>query len=74
MKKYDYIIVGGGPAGLFACYEILKKSKGKSIALIDLGKRIENRSSKDVMTGIGGAGTYSDGKLTLTASLSHEKA
>jgi len=74
MKKYDYLIVGAGPAGLFACYEILKKSKKKSIALIDLGKRIEDRKSSDVMVGIGGAGTYSDGKLTLTASLSHEKA
>ena len=74
MKKYDYLIVGAGPAGLFACYEILRKSKKKSIALIDLGKRIEDRKSSDVMVGIGGAGTYSDGKLTLTASLSHEKA
>jgi uncharacterized FAD-dependent dehydrogenase len=26
------------------------------------------------MTGIGGAGTFSDGKLTLSPSLSHEKA
>lgn len=73
MKRYDYLIVGAGPAGLFACYELLKKRK-KNILLIDLGKRIEDRKAKDVMIGIGGAGTYSDGKLTLTANLSHEKA
>ncbi len=73
MKRYDYLIVGAGPAGLFACYELLKKGK-KNILLIDLGKRIEDRKAKDVMVGIGGAGTYSDGKLTLTANLSHEKA
>lgn len=73
MKKYDYLIVGAGPAGLFACYELLKKRK-KNIVLIDIGNRIENRKPSEVMEGIGGAGTYSDGKLTLTANLSHEKA
>jgi len=74
MKKYDYLIVGAGPAGLFACYELLKKRKNASICIVDLGKRIEKRKPSDVMVGVGGAGTYSDGKLTLTANLSHEKA
>jgi uncharacterized protein len=74
MKKYDYIIVGAGPAGLFACYELLKKKRKPSIALIDLGNRIENRKPSEVMMGIGGAGTFSDGKLHFTATLSHEKA
>ncbi len=74
MKKYDYIIVGAGPAGMFACYEILKKKKTAKIAIIDLGERVENRKPSEVMMGFGGAGTYSDGKLTLTANLSHEKA
>ncbi len=74
MKKYDYLIVGAGPAGLFASYELLKKNPKSSIALVDLGKRIEKRKASEVMVGIGGAGTYSDGKLTLTANLSHEKA
>ncbi len=73
MTKYNYIVVGAGPAGMFACYEILKKKKTK-ILLIDMGKRIEKRKPSEVMMGIGGAGTYSDGKLTLTANLSHEKA
>jgi len=74
MKRYNYLIVGAAPAGLFACYELLKKRKKGTIALIDMGKRIEDRKPSDVMVGIGGAGTYSDGKLTLTANLSHEKA
>lgn len=74
MKKYDYIIVGAGPAGMFACYEIIKKDKNSKIALIDLGKKIKDRKRSEVMMGIGGAGTFSDGKLTLTANLSHEKA
>jgi uncharacterized protein len=74
MTTYDHVIVGAGPAGLFACYEILKKNKKKKIALIDLGKRIEDRKPNEVMMGVGGAGTYSDGKLHFTAILSHEKA
>lgn len=74
MKKYDVVIVGAGPAGLFACYELLQKRKSLKIALIDMGKRIENRKPSEVMSGIGGAGTFSDGKLHFTAYLSHEKA
>ena len=74
MSKYDVIIVGAGPAGLFASYELLKQDKKKKILLIDKGKRVEKRKPNEVMCGIGGAGTFSDGKLTLTANLSHEKA
>jgi len=74
MSKYDVIIVGAGPAGLFSCYELLKGKKKRKILLIDKGKRVEKRKSSEVMCGIGGAGTFSDGKLTLTANLSHEKA
>lgn len=72
-KKYDVVIVGAGPAGMFAAYEILKAEPKTKIALVDMGNRIENRKRTEVMSGIGGAGTYSDGKLTLTANLSHER-
>jgi len=72
-KKYDVIIVGAGPAGMFAAYELIKNSPKKKIALIEMGEKIENRDRKNVMHGVGGAGTFSDGKLTLTANLSHEK-
>lgn len=72
--KFDTVIVGAGPAGLFACYEIIKKNPKCKIALVDMGSRIEDRKPSEVMIGVGGAGTFSDGKLTLTATLSHEKA
>ena len=70
---YDIIVVGAGPAGMFACYELLKKSKNLKIALIDKGNRIENRQKSEVMCGFGGAGSYSDGKLHFTPKLSHER-
>ncbi|MHC1716847.1 MAG: NAD(P)/FAD-dependent oxidoreductase [Candidatus Dojkabacteria bacterium] len=72
--KYDVIVVGAGPAGLFACYELLQSKKKIKIALIDMGNKIKNRKPTEVMSGFGGAGTFSDGKLHLTATLSHEKA
>ena len=72
--NYDVLVVGAGPAGMFACYELLKKRKKLKIALIDMGHRIEKRKPSEVMSGFGGAGTFSDGKLHFTATLSHEKA
>jgi hypothetical protein len=72
--EYDVIVVGAGPAGLFACYSLLQKRKKMKIALVDRGKRLGKRKRTEVMCGVGGAGTFSDGKLTLTANLSHEKA
>ena len=38
-----------------------------------MGSRLENRKPSEVMTGFGGAGTYSDGKLHYTPKLSHER-
>ncbi|HEX9008061.1 MAG TPA: FAD-dependent oxidoreductase [Patescibacteria group bacterium] len=72
-KKFEYLIVGAGPAGMFACFELLKKVDGKKIALFDMGSRLEERKASEVMTGFGGAGTYSDGKLHYTPKLSHER-
>lgn len=42
MKKYDVIIVGAGPAGIYAAYELFK-NKGVSVALIDKGLDIYKR-------------------------------
>ncbi len=71
---YDVAIVGAGPAGLFAAYELTKKSKNPpKVIIIEKGKNIDKRQPKEAMCGVGGAGTFSDGKLHFTPVLSHEK-
>ena len=40
---YDVIIVGAGPAGLFAAYELVENQEGLKILLIDQGKLAEKR-------------------------------
>ncbi|MCL2618312.1 MAG: FAD-dependent oxidoreductase, partial [Defluviitaleaceae bacterium] len=40
---YDVIVVGSGPAGIFACYELMQKSPGLSVLLIDKGLNIDKR-------------------------------
>jgi hypothetical protein len=71
---YDVAIVGAGPAGLFAAYELTKKSKkSPKVIIIEKGKDINKRKPKEAMCGVGGAGTFSDGKLHFTLVLSHEK-
>ena len=74
--KYDTIIVGAGPAGIFTALELKKQGYTGSILLIDEGAAIENRKcpkSKTgrcasckpchITTGFSGAGAFSDGKL-----------
>lgn len=80
MKKYDVIIIGAGPAGIFAAMELLKSRRKLKILMIEKGKTIDQRRcpSKDrkiscttcrecdLLSGWGGAGAFSDGKLSLS--------
>lgn len=80
MKKYDVIIIGAGPAGIFASLELLKSEKRSKILIIEKGKDIDQRTcplkTKDIsctacrecslLSGWGGAGAFSDGKLSLS--------
>ncbi|MFP4000714.1 MAG: NAD(P)/FAD-dependent oxidoreductase [Thermoplasmata archaeon] len=60
---YDVVMIGAGPAGMFASYELSEKDI--EILVVDKGKDIDERKEDDIMTGIGGAGTYSDGTVNL---------
>lgn len=44
MKKYDVIVVGAGPAGTFACYELTQKAPHLKILLVDKGRDIHQRA------------------------------
>ncbi len=81
MKRYDIVIVGAGPAGIFTALEYTKLMPGRSVLLVDSGRALGNRSCPARTTGVcvhckpcaivsgwAGAGAFSDGKL----SLSHE--
>jgi len=41
--KYDVVIVGAGPSGLFAAYELITKNNKLKVALIDKGSSVKNR-------------------------------
>lgn len=70
--KYNIVIVGAGPAGLFAGLE-LAKAGIKDVLILEKGNSIEKRSREETLCGVGGSGTFSDGKLHFSLNLSHEK-
>lgn len=65
---YKAIIVGAGPAGIFSALTLADQGI-EPVLLLELGKDLnarKRRNSNDMLCGWGGAGAYSDGKLTLS--------
>ncbi|MEE8636780.1 MAG: NAD(P)/FAD-dependent oxidoreductase [Dehalococcoidia bacterium] len=80
-RSYDVVIVGAGPAGIFASLELC--GSGLDVLLLDKGGEIDARvcpvqngsgrcalcSPCRLVSGFGGAGAFSDGKLTLSTQV-----
>jgi len=71
-KKFQVIIIGAGPAGLFAGLELIKKGV-KDVLILEKGNAIDKRKTTETLCGVGGSGTFSDGKLHFSMTLSQEK-
>ena len=41
--KYDVIIIGAGPGGIFSAYELMKKRPDLTVAVFEEGHRLEER-------------------------------
>lgn len=78
---YDVIIIGAGPGGIYAAYELAKSDKNLKVAMFDKGHSLEKRKCPidgkkvkscinckvcSIMSGFGGAGAFSDGKYNIT--------
>ena len=79
--KYDVIIVGAGPGGIFSAYELIQKKPGLKICVFEEGHPLARRrcpidgkkvkscikcKTCAIMSGFGGAGAFSDGKYNIT--------
>ena len=80
-NKYDVIIIGAGPGGIFSAYELNKLRPELKIAVLESGNTLEKRHCPidgdkitkcmkckvcSIMNGFGGAGAFSDGKYNIT--------
>ena len=80
-KRFDVIIIGAGPGGIFSAYELMKNNKNLKVAVFDMGNSLEKRKCPidgdkiktcincehcSIMSGFGGAGAFSDGKYNIT--------
>jgi len=77
LASCDLVIVGAGPAGMFAARKCLEEAPGLRVVMLDKGKPVSTRCSPrhcrdgreeavNRVSGAGGAGLFSDGKLVLT--------
>lgn len=81
MMKYDVIIIGAGPGGIYSAYELAQKKEDLKIAVFEAGHALGHRhcpidgdkvkscincKSCSIMSGFGGAGAFSDGKYNIT--------
>ena len=79
--KYDVIIIGAGPGGIFAAYELMQRNAALKVAVFEAGHPLDRRrcpidgekvkgcigcKSCSIMSGFGGAGAFSDGKYNIT--------
>ena len=79
--RYDVLIIGAGPGGIFTAYELINLKPETKIAIIECGNPLEKRrcpidgvkikscihcSPCAIMNGFGGAGAFSDGKYNIT--------
>ena len=79
--KYDVIIIGAGPGGIFSAYELIQKKPELKVAIFEAGHALDKRKcpidgdkiktcvgckSCSIMSGFGGAGAFSDGKYNIT--------
>ena len=77
--KYDVIIIGAGPSGIFCAYELKEKNPDLKVLMIEKGRSIKKRVCPKrftgvcagckpcaITTGFAGAGAFSDGKLSLS--------
>ena len=78
-NRYDVIIIGAGPSGIFCAYELKRQKPELRVLIIEKGRAIENRRCPkrttkvcvgckpcSITTGFAGAGAFSDGKLSLS--------
>lgn len=82
-ERFDVIIVGTGPAGIFAAMELIGARKGLKVLMVEKGRDISNRYCPmavrgtncvscpecAIVSGWGGAGAFSDGKLNLSPDI-----
>lgn len=81
MSRYDVIIIGAGPGGIFAAYELMQKAPQLKVGVFEAGNPLEKRKCPidgkkikscincktcAIMSGFGGAGAFSDGKYNIT--------